>query len=209
MRKIVMMLGLFMSLQGSYLLAAEAEPLLLRGKWGLGFDNLPGLTSALAVLPGISSPNAASLRYWVNERLGVEALLALDVRTQPSPGGASTTRAGGLGLSMRYNFKRPIEELLPQFMLRITMSQLAQTQENPDAGNPGSTTNTLTVRAGLGYEAFLPFLRALSFEGNLGLEVSASQTQTQGLAQAGNSTSGLAMAGSGFTPFTMALHYYF
>ncbi len=184
----------------------------LGGLWGVGFDSIPGASAGSGLVPGISTANALALRYWVNDRFSMEGKLALSVTSQPAGvSGTSTTGAWGLGTQMKYNIARPTTYLLAQFLGGVSLAQLGQTSNgvNPSGDPVGQTTTTLNIMVGVGFEAFVPVWRALSLEGNVGLNISSVQAHSAGSAQATQSSSSLGINGAGFTPLNVAIHYYF
>ncbi len=192
--------------------SASAEGTMpLTGLWGVGFDTIPGASATTGLLPGLSQPNAVSLRRWFNEKFALEAKLAFSATSQPAGvSGTSVTSAWGVGTQMKYNIARPSPWLLAQFIGGATLAQLGQTTNAaPGAGDLGQTTTNFTIMVGLGFEAFIPVWKALSLEGNVGLNVSSVQAKSAGAAQATQSSSSMAINGYGFTPLNVALHYYF
>lgn len=186
----------------------------LAGRWGLGFDNIPGASAGTGLVPGLATPNAVAIRYWVHERLSWDGLLALDISSQPAGGtGAPGVPAGtdqrgyGVGTVLKFNAKRPTPWLLAQVLARASLASLSQVQN--DGSNNGQTTTTFGLGLGAGFEAFLPAWDSLSVEGSVGLNFSSSQTKTDGGTQAAQSGSSLGISGSGFNPLNVAIHLYF
>lgn len=191
--------------------ALRAEGPILAGRWGLGFDSIPGASADTGILPGFSSPNAVALRYWVTERLAWDGLLALDLSSQPASGASASAgtdqRGYGVGTVIKVNVKRPTPWLLAQLMGRASLASLQQL-DNGGSG-AGQTTVTFGVGVGAGFEAFMPFWDSLSFEGSVGLNFSSSQTKVEGSSQAAQSGSGLNIGANGFTPLNVSIHLYF
>ena len=186
----------------------------LTGRWGLGFDNIPGASAGTGLVPGLADPNAAAIRYWINEQLAWDGLLALDLSSQPSGGsGAPGVPAGtdqrgyGVGTVLKFNVKRPTPWLLAQVLARASLASLTQAQNN--GSNNGQTTTTFGLGVGAGFEAFLPYWDSLSVEGSVGLNFSSSQTKLEGPGQVAQSGSSLGISGSGFTPLNVSVHLYF
>lgn len=190
------------------------KSLALAGRWGLGFDNIPGASAGTGLVPGLASSNAVSFRYWVNERLAWDGLLALSLSSQP-PGGAGAAgvpagtdqRGYGVGTVLKWNVKRPSPWLLAQVLARASLASLAQLQNN--GSNTGQTTTTFGLGIGAGFEAFLPAWDSLSVEGSVGLNFSSSQVKVEGAGSAAQSGSSLGIDGSGFTPVNVSAHLYF
>lgn len=186
----------------------------LTGRWGVGFDSIPGASTGTGLIPGLASPNAVAVRYWINERLAWDGLLALDLSSQPS-GGPGTTgvpagtdqRGYGAGTLIKFTLKRPSPWLLAQAIGRASMASLTQLQN--DGSNTGQTTTTLSVGVALGFEAFFPVWDSLSVEGSLGLNFSSSQTKPEGPGQVAQSGSSFGVNSSGFTPTSVSVHLYF
>lgn len=186
----------------------------LAGRWGLGFDNIPGASVGSGLIPGLAEPNAASLRYWINERLAWDGLFALEFSSQPAGGpGAAGVPAGtdqrglGVGTVLKVNLRRPTPWLLAQALGRASLATLSQTRN--DGGGNGQTTTTFAVGVGAGFEAFWPAWDSLSLEGSVGLSFLSSQTKAEGAGAVAQSGSSLRIAGTGFTPLSVALHVYF
>lgn len=209
----IAMMALLLALAGS---ASAEEPLALTGKWGIGFDSIPGASAGTGFVPGFSQPNAASMRCWVNEKFSWEGDLALSAQSQPGApptGGTTSTTGWGAGTLLKYNFARPSSLVLAQFIGGASFAQLATKNEGGSTAAPaagqGQTTSTFSLYVGTGFEAFLPFWPALSVEGSVGFRVSTTQTKTEGQAQATASNSSLGVSGTGFSPLNVAIHYYF
>jgi hypothetical protein len=193
--------------------APAQKEMALAGRWGLGFDNIPGASAGTGLIPGLAQSNAVSFRYWVSERLAWDGLLALSLSSQP-PGGAGAAgvpagtdqRGYGVGTVLKWNAKRPSSWLLAQILARASLASLTQLQ-NDGSGN-GQTTTTFGLGIGAGFEAFLPAWDSLSVEGSVGLNFSSSQVKLQGSAAA-QSGSSLSIDGSGFTPVNVSAHLYF
>jgi hypothetical protein len=189
------------------------KPLTLAGRWGIGFDNIPGASAGTGLIPGLANPNAVAFRYWVNERLAWDGLLALSLSSQP-PGGAGAAgvpagtdqRGYGFGTVLKWNAKRPSPWLLAQILARASLASLSQLQNN--GSGTGQTTTTFGLGVGAGFEAFLPAWDSLSVEGSVGLNFSSSQVKLEG-GQAAQSGSSLGIDGSGFTPVNVSAHLYF
>lgn len=186
----------------------------LTGRWGVGFDSIAGASTGTGLIPGLSTPNAVAVRYWINERLAWDGLVALDLSSQPS-GGPGTTgvpagtdqRGYGAGTVIKFNLKRPTPWLLAQAIGRASLASLSQLQN--DGSNNGQTTTTLSLGVGLGFEAFFPVWDSLSVEGNLGFNFSSSQTKPEGPGQVAQSGSSFGINSSGFTPTSVSVHLYF
>lgn len=185
----------------------------LTGRWGIGFDQIPGASAGTGLVPGLASPNAMAIRYWISERLAWDGLLALDTSSQPASGpGAPGVPAGtdqrgyGVGTVIKFNAKRPTPWLLAQILARASLASLNQMQN--DGSNNGQTTTTFGLGLAAGFEAFLPAWDSLSVEGSVGLDFSSSQTKVEG-GQAAQSGSSFGIKGNGFTPLNVSVHLYF
>ncbi len=197
---------------------AVAEDTQLTGRWGLGFDTIPGASvQTNNLFTALAAPNALSLRYWVNERLAWEGLLAAAFNSQPPTSiGGSTLNAGtdqrswGLGTGIKVNAKPTPRYILPQFIGKASMGQSSQ-QSQATASTPATTvtTSTVTLFVGGGFEAFIPVWPDLSVEGSVGLQLSSTQTKVDGSTQAAQTGSSLGVAGYGFSPINVAVHLYF
>lgn len=186
----------------------------LAGRWGVGFDSIPGASAGTGLVPGLAAPNALAVRYWINERLCWDGLVAVNLNSQPAGGAGSTgvpagtdQKAFGVGTLMKFNMKRPTPWLLAQAIGRASLASLQQVSNN-GAGN-GQTTSTFGLGVGVGFEAFLPFWDDLSIEGNVLANFSSSQTKLENSTQAAQSGSSLSIDSSGFTPLNVGLHLYF
>ena len=182
-------------------------------KVGIGFDSIPGASAGTGVIPAFAAPNALSLRYWQSENLGWDLLLAGDTSSQPGGNDAAgnpvdnTTRAFGVGIKAKYNWKRPSDWVLVQVVGRASVASLSQDVTNPLSGRIDQATGTFNLFLGLGFEAFIPAWEAISVEASTGASVSSIRTQAGGgAAQSGSSFS---LVGDGFTPVNLALHVYF
>jgi hypothetical protein len=159
----------------------------LDGKWGLGFDTIQGANSGGALS---ASPNAVDLRWWKSDVLALEGLVALNI-TNPSPGTGESIF--GLGVGAKYNWRKPVEDVLVQWVGRFSFA-------TDNSG--GSNNTTVAVQGGSAFEAFIPAWKALSVEGMVALGF-ISQNKPSG-------TSTLfGITGNGFVPVTVAVHYYF
>jgi hypothetical protein len=186
----------------------------LTGRWGFGFDSIPGASAGTGLVPGLTAPNALAVRYWVTEGFCWDGLVAVNLSSQPSGGTGSTgvpagtdQRALGVGTVMKFNLKRPTRWLLAQALGRASLASLQQVSNSSSGG--GQTTSTFGLGAGLGFEAFLPFWEALSVEGNILVDFSSSQTKVENSTQAAQSGSTLAIDSGGFTPLNVGIHLYF
>lgn len=192
--------------------AGAPAHLRLTGRWGFGFDSIPGASTGTGWLPGFASPNALAIRYWINESLAWDGLLAAELSSRPEGGagggglgGGAERRAWGVGTVFKVNLRRPTRWLLVQGLARASLAQL----RDQVAGAPGQTTTTFAVGAAAGFEAFLPLWDALSVEGSVGLDFSSSQIKADGVEQAAQSGSSLRVGANGFTPLSLAIHLYF
>jgi len=192
----------------------SAKVLALAGRWGIGFDSIPGASTGTGLVPGLAAPNALAVRYWVSERLSWDGLLAVNLNSQPSGGSGSTgvpagtdQKAFGVGTVLKFNLKRPTPWLLAQTLARASLASLQQVSNSGTGG--GQTTSTFGLGVGLGFEAFMPFWEDLSFEGSVLMNFSSSQTKLENSTQAAQSGSSLAIDASGFTPLNVGLHLYF
>jgi hypothetical protein len=193
-------------------------PLKLGGRWGIGFDTIPGASTnaslGASVVPGLSSPNALAVRYWVTEGFCWDGLVTVNLSSQP-PGGngaagvpaGTDERAFGVGTRMKLNLKRPTRWLLAQAVGRASLASLQQLDNTGSGG--GNTTTTFGLGVGLGFEAFLPFWDALSVEGAILADFNSSQTKVSGSSQAAQSGSSLSIDADGFTPLNVGIHLYF
>jgi hypothetical protein len=192
---------------------AKAQGPRLAGRWGVGFDSIPGASTGTGLVPGLAAPNALAVRYWVSERFSWDGLVAVNLNSQPSNGAGATgvpagsdQKAFGAGTVMKYVIKRPTPWLLGQVLGRVSLASL---QQLSNTGAGGQTTSTFGVGAGLGFEAFLPFWDDLSVEGSITALFNSSQTKVEGSAQAAQSGSSLAIDAAGFTPLNVGIHLYF
>jgi hypothetical protein len=193
--------------------ASPSASVLLKGRWGIGYDQVPGasIASASSQIPGLAQANALAVRYWVTEDLAWDGLLAMDLSSQPS--GSTGAAAGtdqhgyGLGTVLKLNLKRPTPWLMAQLLGRASLAQLSQS-DNTGSG-AGQTTTTFGVGLGAGFEAFLPVWDALSLEGSVNIGFSSSQTKVNNAQGAAQNGSSLSINGNGFSPLSLAIHLYF
>lgn len=182
----------------------------LEGRWGVGYDNIPGASASSNIVQGLSTANAAAVRYWISDTLAWDGLLALDLNSQPAGTGSATNtqqRGYGLGTVLKYNLRRPTPWLMGQVLARASLAQL---QESSVTGFSGSqTTVTLGVGLGVGFEAFFPLWDSLSVEGNVNAAFSSAQTKVDGVDGAAQDSSSLSINGNGFTPVNVSIHLYF
>jgi hypothetical protein len=194
--------------------APAAEPVAMKGKIGIGVGTMPGLgpTQLPIFSQVISQPDAVSLRWWVSDKVGLEALLAYNQTSAPSSGSgtaASVNYAGGIGLGAKWNFKRS-ERALGQLLVGFSVASYGQ---GPDSTGATTSNNTFSLYVGPGFEVFMPFLKNLSLEGSVRLRVNTLGTKTEGgpagSNQAAQSSTSLGFFGEGFTPLALSMHYYF
>lgn len=193
--------------------SAAPAALVLKGRWGIGFDQVAGASpeSATNQIPGLAQANALALRYWVNEDLAWDGLLALSLSSQPQSastiGAGTDTHGYGFGTVLKYNLKRPTRWLMAQLLGRASLAVLNQADNT--GGSAGQTTTTFGVGIGAGFEAFLPVWDALSVEGSVNLSFSSSQTKVNNALGAAQDGSTLGIDANGFTPVSLSIHLYF
>lgn len=188
---------------------------LLRHRFAVGVDSVPGITPPSAAGPALAVPRALDLRWWAGDRLGFDLLLAGNYNTQQtgkgvlsplvsdSPGDA--VYGGGLGL--RYNVSEPNHDLLAQIVLKATGAQAVESV----SGLTGQVdATTLAAFLGAGFEAFIPGWDWLSVEGQAGVTAFSESLTPQGAGPGKAQTlSGLGLAGSGYSPLNLSVHVYF
>ncbi len=54
----------------------------LAGRWGIGFDSIPGASAGTGLIPGLAAPNALAVRYWVKEGFSWDGLVAVNLNSQ-------------------------------------------------------------------------------------------------------------------------------
>lgn len=161
----------------------------MAGKWGVGFDTIPGAsTGGSPMVPTFGSANALNLRYWRNDAWCLEGLLALAVSNS-----AVSESIFGVGVGAKYNFRKPVDDVLVQMLGRASFAT-----DNAASVN----ISTIALWVGTGFEAFIPAWRAISVEGNVGLGF-ISQSRP------GVNTTVFGINGNGFAPVSVAIHYYF
>lgn len=213
MRRIIF--AILIALSGAA--SARAEDTQLTGRWGIGFDTIPGASTQANLISALAAPNALAVRYWVNEKLAWEGQLASAFNSQPpsSVGGASLTsgteqRAWGLGTGIKVNAKPTPRYLLPQYIGKVSLGQASQQTQGSNGTPPDVlTTTTFTLFVGGGFEAFIPVWPDLSVEGSVGLQLSSSQTKVEGSTLAAQTGSSLGVTGAGFSPINVSVHLYF
>jgi hypothetical protein len=165
----------------------------LAGKFGFAADSIGG---AAATVPGFSVPNAFGVRYWSSDTLGFDGAFVL---SNSSATGA--TNSFGLGGGAVYNWKKPSDDVLIQFLGRASF--LSSSSSITVAGSTTTVNSTaLTLYVGVGFEAFVPVWPALSLSGGMGLQVSS-------VGGSGSSTTSLDISQYGSTPMQVGIHYYF
>ena len=192
---------------------AKDEGPRLKGSIGFGFDSVRGASTGTGLVPGVAQSNALALRYWINDTLSWDGLVAVNYSSTPSnsQGGAGVAagtdqRAWGVGTQFKVNMARPSTWLLGQLLARASLAQF--TQSSNTTANSSQTTNTLSLGMGLGFEAFIPVWKALSLEGSVGLNLSSTQVKVEGSSTV-QSGSTLSIDANGLTPVNVAVHYYF
>jgi len=193
--------------------ATTSAGIKLQGRWGLGFDQVPGASPASATnqIPGLAQANALAVRYWVTDDLAWDGLLAMSQSSQPQSastiGAGTDTHGYGFGTVLKWNVKRPTPWLMAQLLGRASLAVLTQT-DNTGSG-AGQSTTTFGVAFGAGFEAFLPIWDSLSIEGNVAAGFSSSQTKVNNAQGAAQNGSDLSINGNGFNPTTLSIHLYF
>ncbi len=145
----------------------------LKGHWAVGVSSMSGIGTALA------------LRYWYE---GNEALDLLVGGTDAPLNGTTFTNtyvstpnwSYGLSLGMRHILGKPAEDVFTQWLVRVNYTQTYQQQSNTSFLTT-SQTQDLTLFTGPGFEAFVPFWKNLSIEGNIGLSLDSHWIQTDSL----------------------------
>src|SRR5260221_6929217 len=110
LKRVMMVAGLALALGAQ--LSAESEPLILKGKMGIGLDSMPGLAPQQVPIFSnlVKTPDTVVFRYWLSEKFSWEGQLAASYSSQPSATtSTSSTRAFGIGTAVKWNFKRPTE----------------------------------------------------------------------------------------------------
>jgi hypothetical protein len=194
--------------------ASPTPALQLKGRWGIGFDGIPGAATDTSIIPGLAQSNAAVLRYWVTDRLAWDGLVALDLNSFPDQASVTTDTLGssyGFGTAIKLNVRRPTPWLLTQVIARATWASLEAKSTGGSTAGSSDTTTTFALGAGIGFEAFLPCWTYLSVEGSLLLDFVSSQTKANGTSSpsAVQNGSTLSFDGTGFTPINVAVHLYF
>jgi hypothetical protein len=166
----------------------------LAGKIGLDVDTVkttPGAAAAFA------APNALGFRYWTSDVLGIDGAFAL--QNNSSSGSGATTF--GLGGGITYNWKKPSDNFLIQWLLRASFAS-ASTSTTVAGTTVTANQTLLALMGGVGFEAFIPAWPALSVSGNMGLELDSA-------GGSGASSSSINVVNSGSSPINVAIHYYF
>jgi hypothetical protein len=147
----------------------------LKGRWAVGVSSVSGTTLAL--------------RYWCAEDEALDLLVGGSDSplsgTDPNNNYISTPNwSYGLSLGLRHNLEKPAENVYVQWLERITYYQtFSQSDYSGDLST--NQSQDLTFFTGPGFEAFVPFWKNLSIEGNIGLAVDSHWVQS---AQSGTST---------------------
>ncbi len=177
----------------------------LMGKWGVGFDSIPGA--------GVG-PNAVDLRYWAADRTAWEGLLAFGSNNVPGGTDAAgkpvnnSNMAFGLGVGYDYAWLKPSENFLVKLVGKASLASEGTTVNTLGTATTGTTT-TIGLSGGLGFEAFIPAWPALSVEGSVRLGLTAGSISSSAAGSTTQGTLNLGLAGDGFTPLNVAAHFYF
>ena len=189
-------------------LAAAEEPLLLKGKMGIGVDSMPGLVPDQSPILSnlVKTPDTVVFRYWCSEKFSVEGQLAANYSSAPNGGtGTAATKAWGLGAACKWNVKRPTETSLFQLMAGLDYAQ----NSAPDQSGALQTSSTFSLFVGPACEYFIPAWRSVSVEASIRLRVASTQAKSDASSAAAQSSSAIDISGNGFTPLNLSLHYYF
>lgn len=166
----------------------------LAGKLGFAVDTVKTTGGPAAAF---ATPNALGFRYWSSDVLGIDGAFALS----NSSGSGSGATTFGLGGGITYNWKKPSDNFLIQWLLRASFAS-ANTSTTV-AGSTVSTTQTLlALGGGVGFEAFIPAWPYLSVSGNMGLELDSA-------GGSGASSTSINVVNTGSAPINVAIHYYF
>jgi hypothetical protein len=206
MKKIVVMalalcLGMSILAEAKSKKSDEGEGLStgMAGRLGVGLEAQdPTKLSTLPVLTG---------RYWLSDRLGIDAALGFSTQTQtPATGSAVNTTQFALAGGARFVLAAPVQELLITANGKVGVG----TSYNGTNGDNNTSSFTFGLGVGIGFEAFIPAWKSLSVEGALGLGLSSTSTTTKAAGVSSSSSDfKLGTEGSGSTPVSVGIKYYF
>lgn len=162
----------------------------LAGKIGLGIDSVKTTGGPAAAF---ATPNALGFRYWTSDTLGIDGAFAL--QNSSASGTGSTTF--GLGGGITYNWKKPSDNFLIQWLLRASFASSSTT-----VASVSTNQTLLALMGGIGFEAFIPAWPYLSVSSNMGLELDSA-------GGSGASSSSINVVSTGSAPINVAIHYYF
>lgn len=165
----------------------------LAGKLGLGIDSVK-LTGGPAA--AFSTPNALGARYWMNDALGIDGAFAL--ANSSSAGGSSMSF--GLGGGITYNWKKPSDNFLIQWLARASFGS-SSTTTVIGASNVTTSSTLLALMGGVGFEAFIPAWPQLSVSGSMGIQLDS-------MGGSGSSSTAINVVSTGSAPINVAIHYY-
>jgi hypothetical protein len=177
----------------------------LKGTWALGYDYFNVLGSTVTA------------RKWIENDLALDFMLGGNFSPGYSYAGSSSNTDTfwnfGVGVGLRQNIARPIQDVYIQWLFLLSYNQSYQ-QANDGLGyyNASDQTQTLNLFIGPGFEAFLPFLQDLSVEANLGLNITSYWAEDNGgynTLYGWNWKVGLGSDSSTFSIFNAAAHFYF
>jgi hypothetical protein len=159
------------------------------------------------------APAALSFRYWPSGKLGLDALGSLQVASTvvkvDLAGNTAPVQAAGIGLGLgaRWNLAHPSDDLFLQSLVRASFFHAT----NHLGGSSPATfdASSLTLLAGMGFEAFLPWWESLSLEASVEVVLARYTTGSDLAALPSSNASSLGLAGKGFYPVQVGIHYYF
>jgi len=124
---------------------------------------------------------ALSLRYWAHDDEAYD--FSMGGYDNPSPGKdfandlVFTPNWGyGVSVGLRHNWRHPAEDVFVQWIARLSYSQTFYQNSNSSVIST-SQNQDLSLFIGPGFEAFVPFWKNISIEGNIGLSLDSHWSQ--------------------------------
>ena len=143
----------------------------MKGRWGIGKGNID------QVGPGLSA------RYWGYDNEAYDFTVAF--YDHPNPGSTfnsvyttSPNWAAGLSLGIRRDLSRPVEDVRVQGILNLEYSIVSQ-ENNDITTSQKYDHQNISLGLGTGFEAFLPFWKNISVEGQILLRIQESISSTR------------------------------
>jgi hypothetical protein len=157
---------------------ATSEDIHLKGKFGIGTDNIriDQNSTSVTSTPSTNSLAALDAIWWISDTSGIDVLGTVISAGAPGVDFDGNpynyiSRDLGCGLGYRRNLSSPCRYLKIQGLVRVTYGQYSNKQEMWFYANTQTNfelgilhSKTLNLMAGLGFEYFMPFCKSLSVQ---------------------------------------------